>query len=314
MPYIYRNWTAVLNLDILMPGAQLSSLIPDATASAQPQLGYQSSCSLIPCWTSSNLHSISLNTPVITLTAILITTNLLILLLLLIHQLLQLRVIILRHRLRRHLHRTIAPSTLDIRRDILNRRLQHRDALTLIQRLTRQHIQWRTDQLDLNLRIRRVPRLSRPERRLDRIDPLVSETSDLDVGADFRGLRRQALADVARELFFSDRRGEFDLGPHVWVGDAELEGVDRVAVFLVQGPADRAVQVFDGRVGLFGYVAHDAVHHFGLVVALFALDDIFGGDAAFGEIDVAWSRISAYSLHLVCSVCGQSAPELDWDI
>jgi len=51
------------------------------------------------------------------------------------------------------------------------------------------------------------------------------------------------------------------------------------------------------------------MHHFGLVVALFAFDDVFGGDAAFGEVDVTLEvvlvRVSCESV-LFCSDEGRT--------
>jgi hypothetical protein len=69
--------------------------------------------------------------------------------------------------------------------------------------------------------------------------------------------------------------------------DGVLERVDSVSVLLHQRPADGLVQRLDRLLGFLGDVSQDRVHHLALVEPLFALDDIFGRDAALGKIDVS---------------------------
>lgn len=70
------------------------------------------------------------------------------------------------------------------------------------------------------------------------------------------------------------------VGEDRWmVGDSrygELEGVDGVAVFLHQRPADRLVELLNRLLRLLGDVSQDRVHHLALVESLFTLDDILG--------------------------------------
>ena len=60
-----------------------------------------------------------------------------------------------------------------------------------------------------------------------------------------------------------------------------------MAVLLVEWPADFLVEGFHGGFGFLGYVPHYRCDHFAFVEAFFAFEDIFVGDTAFGEIDVA---------------------------
>ena len=60
--------------------------------------------------------------------------------------------------------------------------------------------------------------------------------------------------------------------------DGKLKSVDGMAEFPVQGPGYALVKGLDGVVGLLGDVAHDRMHHLALVVPLFTLYDIFGGN------------------------------------
>ena len=80
----------------------------------------------------------------------------------------------------------------------------------------------------------------------------------------------------------------------------ELEGVDRVAVFLVERPCDRLVEVLDRGKGLLGHVSHDRVYHLALVVPLLALDDILWRHPALREIDVACDRNVSTSVVSCC--------------
>lgn len=61
-----------------------------------------------------------------------------------------------------------------------------------------------------------------------------------------------------------------------------------MAVFLVEGPAYRLVELLDGGQSLLGNMSHDGVNDFTLVVTLFAADDILGGDSALGQIDITF--------------------------
>lgn len=83
------------------------------------------------------------NNPLIALTNALIPTNLRILPLPLLHQSLQLRIIVLRNRLRRHPHHTSTTSTLDALLNLLDRLLQRMYTYILLQTLTRQYVERR---------------------------------------------------------------------------------------------------------------------------------------------------------------------------
>lgn len=76
--------------------------------------------------------------------------------------------------------------------------------------------------------------------------------------------------------------------------DRELEGVVGVAVLFKEGPGDDRVDVVHVAVGAVGDVAHDGVDRLALVVAVLALDDVLGRDAALGEVDVALVLVDAH--------------------
>lgn len=59
-----------------------------------------------------------------------------------------------------------------------------------------------------------------------------------------------------------------------------------MSIFLVQRPRHELVDVFDFGARLLRHVPHDRVHRLGLVVLLFALDDILGRDTSLGQINV----------------------------
>jgi len=67
----------------------------------------------------------------------------------------------------------------------------------------------------------------------------------------------------------------------------QLKRIEGVTVFLVKGPAYRLVQLLDRDQRLLGNVAHDGVDDLALVVALFAANDILGGDSALRQIDIS---------------------------
>lgn len=112
------------------------------------------------------------------------------------------------------------------------------------------------------------------------------ERPTLDIRSHLGGLGCQPLADICLQLLLDNVVGEGDVVPHVGIGDGELEGVDRVSVLLVERPANVLVEVLDRCAGLLGDVAHDGVHHLGLVVPLLALDDILGRYTALRQIDI----------------------------
>lgn len=76
------------------------------------------------------------------------------------------------------------------------------------------------------------------------------------------------------------------------VRDRDLEGIVRVAVFLVQRPSDGLVEGLEGGLSGLCDMAHDRVHSLALVVTLLALDDILGGDTTLGKIDITCSVAS----------------------
>jgi hypothetical protein len=82
----------------------------------------------------------------------------------------------------------------------------------------------------------------------------------------------------------SRRRAERDCN----LRDRELKGVDGVTVFLVQGPGYALVQFLNRYLRLLGDMAHNGVHHFALVIPLFALDNVFRGHSTLGKIDITW--------------------------
>lgn len=71
-----------------------------------------------------------------------------------------------------------------------------------------------------------------------------------------------------------------------------------MSVFAVQGPGNALVESLDGDRGLLSDVAHDGVNHLALVVTLLALDNIFGRNTAFRQINVTCGRLLVSSLRL----------------
>jgi hypothetical protein len=65
-----------------------------------------------------------------------------------------------------------------------------------------------------------------------------------------------------------------------------------MTVFLVKRPADGLVEGLQGGLSSLCDMAHDRVHSLALVVTLFALDHIFGGDTALGKIDITFRSAS----------------------
>jgi hypothetical protein len=66
----------------------------------------------------------------------------------------------------------------------------------------------------------------------------------------------------------------------------------RVAIFLVQGPADSLVEGLEGGLSRLCDMAHDGVHSLALVVTLLTLDHILGGDTALGKINITFGLAS----------------------
>lgn len=60
-----------------------------------------------------------------------------------------------------------------------------------------------------------------------------------------------------------------------------------VAVFLVEWPSDPLVKLLEWDLSGLGDVAHNRVNRLALVVSLFTLDNIFGGDTTLRQIDVS---------------------------
>lgn len=164
-----------------------------------------------------------------------------------------------------------------------------------------------------------VTSLRSAESSLDRIDTLITEARNLDIGTDLGGLRSQTLADVGLELLSDGLGGELDIIPDIGVPshpcqhsvqyrhsshqhmpvsrsdvrDRKLESIKRVAVFLIEGPSYRLVELLDGDQSLLGDVTHDRVDDLALVVTLLATNDILGGDTTLGQIDITLLLVDA---------------------
>ncbi len=98
---------------------------------------------------NQTLHRLR-HSPLITLTQALIPTDFRIFPLPLLHQRLQLCIIILRHRLRRHLSHTPPPIPPNILLNSSNRPLQRRDTHALLQALAREHVQGGRHEFDFD--------------------------------------------------------------------------------------------------------------------------------------------------------------------
>lgn len=204
-------------------------------------------------------------------TQALVTADFGVLPLTLLHECLELGIVGLGDGLGLHLDVELAARALDACSDVDDGLLEQCDTHALVQALAGEDVQRWRDQLDLDLVVGRVARLSAPaiqktvlvklfsrgggsrggsaqahcpplpQSCLDSIDTLVAEAGHLDVGTELGGLRGQPLGDVALELLLDGLAGKLDVLPNIGVGDAELEGVDRVAVFPVEGPGDGLV-------------------------------------------------------------------------
>lgn len=238
---------------------------------------------------------------VVTVADTLVTANFSVLTLSLLHQCLQLGVIALRNGLGLHLDGKVATGSLNGSPDVDDGLFQTSDTLGLISACASKHIQRRRNKSDLDLHALCVLGLGGSERGLDSIDTLIAEAGDFDVGTDLGGLRGESLADVQLQLVVDDLVRECDLLPHLGVAmsrsvsfldiiqlvqssdirDRQLESVNGVAVFAVQGPGYALIQRLDGCLGLLGNVSHDGVDHLALVVSLLALDNILGRNTSF---------------------------------
>lgn len=66
-----------------------------------------------------------------------------------------------------------------------------------------------------------------------------------------------------------------------------LKSIMRMPILLPQRPNHPPIQHLRIEVVFLCHLDDDAVDGFGFLVLFFAFDDFFGGDAAFGEVDVA---------------------------
>jgi len=169
------------------------------------------------------------------------------------------------------------------------------------------HVEGRRHKSALDLSLSRVAGLGGAESGLDRIDALVGEAGDLDIGTNLGRLGSETLADIGLELVSDGLAGEGDVLPNVGIAainkleidtlDAEfrsidirngkLESVERVAVFLVERPAYRLVELLDGYKGLLRNVSHDRVNNLALVVSLLAANNIFWRNTTLRQINIA---------------------------
>lgn len=60
-----------------------------------------------------------------------------------------------------------------------------------------------------------------------------------------------------------------------------------MSILFVQGPGNILIQLLDGGICLLGDMAHDAVDHFALVVALLALDNVLRRHSTLGQVNVS---------------------------
>lgn len=160
-----------------------------------------------------------------------------------------------------HLHGAGTAVRLDPLFDLHNSRLQHLDAVVLIKTLAGQNVERGSHQLDLDLVLRGVVGLGGTEGILDSIDSIVTEAGDLDISTDLGGVGSKLAADVLLQLLLDSLVGESDIVPNVGVSgsivrkvltyhqsekndnlrDRDLEGIVRMAVFVVQRPPNGLV-------------------------------------------------------------------------
>jgi hypothetical protein len=71
------------------------------------------------------------------------------------------------------------------------------------------------------------------------------------------------------------------------IRDRQPERLVRMSIRLAQRPRNHFIQLFRVHVSLLGHLREDRVDGLALFVLLFALDEVFGGHAALGQVDVA---------------------------
>jgi len=153
----------------------------------------------------------------VALRVVFVSANLLVLPLALLHKLSEDGVVVLGDGLGRHLDGAVTVGLLDLRRDLLNRRLQHLNTQALVQALAGQYVQRRSHQLDLDLVVGGVVGLGSTESLLDGIDSIVTEAGDFDIGTDLSRVGSEPLGDVLLELLLYGFGGELDVVPDIGV-------------------------------------------------------------------------------------------------
>lgn len=112
-----------------------------------------------------------------------------------------------------HLHGAVTAIGLDTLSDLHDSLLQHLDAVLLVQTLTGQDVEGRSDQLDLDLVLGGVVGLSGTEGIFDGIDSVITKAGNLDIGTDLGGVGGELAADVLLELLLDGFAGERDIFP-----------------------------------------------------------------------------------------------------
>ena len=216
-----------------------------------------------------------------------------------VHLARQLGLVQIGHHLWRHLDLEAALVRLDGRLDLLDHVLEQLDALLAVQARRRAHEDGRRDQIDLDRLVLGGHLEALAQSVLDGVDALVAVARDLDVGAALDRLRCEATLDVRDEDALPLGR-YVALVEHARVGHALLEevvGIAGLLVDLVQLPRRLLVQLLEllvrAHLEHLGRVAQYAVDGLAARELLLALDDLLGGDASLGQVDVALLLVHA---------------------
>lgn len=213
----------------------------------------------------------------VTLGLALVSADLCVFTLTLVHKLLEGGIVVLGDGLRRHLRDADTSRSLDSALNALNGLLEHLDTRGLIQALAGQDVQWRSNQLNLDLVFDGVVGFRGTERFLDSVDSIVAEASNFNVGTDLGGVRRKLLADIVHQLPPDSIARELNVVPQFRVPkqidesekyretlhpvkslrDGKLEGIVGVTVFPVQWPSNLLVQRLERSEGSLRNMAHD---------------------------------------------------------
>ena len=162
----------------------------------------------------------------------LVTADLHVLPLTLVHKFLENGIVVLGDSLGRHLDTAVTTGLLDLGSNLLDRDLQHLNALVLVQALVGQDVEGRSHQLDLNLVLGSVVGFGSTQSFLHGVDSIVTEAGNLDIGTNLSRMGSELLADVLLQLLLDGGAGELDVVPNVGVTLENLVSIEMLLLLV----------------------------------------------------------------------------------